>query len=106
MSPLTKCETFQEIEHWVGKTINWKCYFKFFLDSKRDQSYYLYLPERAVDYPQPQLLTNLRKKAFENIVGKGEMLVTRKVFDPTQREFLFLSYIYFVVCKCFQFRPV
>ena len=40
------------------------------------------------------------------------MLVTsifpfsHNVFLPSQKEFLFLSYIYFVVCKCFQFEQV
>ena len=48
----------------------------------------------------------------KNIVGKEKMLVTsifsfsRNVFYPFQKEFLFLSYTYFVVCKCFQFGQV
>ena len=30
---------------------------------------------------------------------------SHNVFYPSQKEFLFWSYIYFVVCKCFQFGP-
>ena len=41
----------------------------------------------------------LRKKAFENIVGKGENV-------GNQLKFQFLGYIYFVVCKYFQFGRV
>ena len=62
---------------------------------------------------QSRLLTTLKKKPIENIVGKKEkMLVTsifsfcHNVFYQSQRELLFLSSIYFVVCKCFQFGPV
>ena len=41
----------------------------------------------------------LRKKAFENIVGKGENV-------GNQLKFQFLGYIYCVVCKYFQFGRV
>ena len=56
--------------------------------------------------------SNLRKKPFENIVGKGEnagnqhFLLCPQCFLPSQVEFLFISYIYNVVCKCFEFGPV
>ena len=56
---------------------------------------------------QSQLLTTLTKKPFRNIVGKGEnagnqhFLLFHNVFYRFHKEFLFLSYIYFVVCKCF-----
>ena len=49
---------------------------------------------------------------YENIVEKEKMLVTsifsfsRKVFYPSQKKIQFLRYIYFVICKCFQFGPV
>ena len=52
------------------------------------------------------------KKPSENIVGKGEnagnqhFLIFPQCFLPVLKEFLFLSYIYFAVCKCFQFEPV
>ena len=55
----------------------------------------------------------LGKRTFGNIVGKMEkMLVTsifsfsQNVFYLCQNKFLFLGYIYCVVCKCFEFRPV
>ena len=49
---------------------------------------------------------------FETTVGKGEnagnqhFSFSHNIFHPFQREFLFLSCIYFVVCKCFQSGPV
>ena len=53
------------------------------------------------------------KEGFWKHCGEKEkMLVTsafsfsRNVSYPSQREFLHLSYIYFVGCKCFQFGPV
>ena len=62
---------------------------------------------------QSQLLMTLKKKTFANIVGKGEnaanqhfLLFRHNVFYQLWKVFLLLSYIYFVVCKCFQFRPV
>ena len=54
----------------------------------------------------------LKKKALENIVGKGKMVVNcifsfaHNVFYLSQDKFKFLSHIYFVVCICFQFGPV
>ena len=48
---------------------------------------------------QSRLLTTPRKEAFENIMGKN-------VFCPFRNKFQFLSYIYFVVCKSFQFELV
>ena len=57
---------------------------------------------------QTQLLTTLKKKSFENIVGKGENAVSsifsffQDIFYQSQKEFLFLIYIYFVICKCFE----
>ena len=47
-----------------------------------------------------------------NIVRKGEnagnqqFLISQIFFYTSKREFLFLSYIYLVVCKCFQYGPV
>ena len=53
------------------------------------------------------------KEAFlKTLWEKEKMLVTsifsfsHNVFYPSQKEFLYLSYIYCVVCKCFQFGPV
>ena len=52
---------------------------------------------------------HLPHNPFENIVGKGEnagnqhFLLFPQFFYPSQKQFLFLSYIYFLVCKCFQF---
>ena len=51
-------------------------------------------------------LTTVRKKPFENIVGKGEnagFSFSHNVFYPLQNKFKFFSHIYFVICKCFQF---
>ena len=51
-------------------------------------------------------------KMLKTLWEKEKMLVTsifffsHNVFYQSQKEFLFLSYIYFVVCKCFQFGPV
>ena len=51
---------------------------------------------------------NLLKRLWE----KEKMLVTsifsfsNHVFYQSQKEFLFLSYIYFVVCKCFEPGPI
>ena len=51
----------------------------------------------------------LKKKAFENNVGKGGNAVTsfssfsHNVFLSSDNKFHFLSHIYFVVCKCFEF---
>ena len=41
------------------------------------------------------------KEAFENIVGKGENAGNQHFLLFTQC-FQFFSYVYFVVCKCFQ----
>ena len=55
------------------------------------------------------------KEAFRKHYGKGEnagnqhFLLFPQCFlpiYPSQKQFLFLSYVYFVVCKCFQFGPV
>ena len=46
------------------------------------------------------------RKTFENIVGKGENAGNHNVFSPPMKKFQFLGHIYFVVCKCFEFRPV
>ena len=43
---------------------------------------------------------------FENIVGKGENAVSHNISYESRTEFLPLSYIYFVICKCFHFGPV
>ena len=54
----------------------------------------------------------LKKKAFEDIVGKGEMLVasvfsfSHYVFYSSHYKLPFLSQIYFAVCNCFQFDVV
>ena len=51
----------------------------------------------------------LKKKPFENSVGKEENAdkpaysLSHNVFFPFQKEFKFLSYIYFVVYEDFQF---
>ena len=61
---------------------------------------------------QIQLLTSQRKKTFENIVGKGEnvgnqnFLLFPLCFLPFSKQiliFIIEYYIYFVVCKSFQF---
>ena len=46
------------------------------------------------------------EKAFENTVGKGESIGSKNVFYFPQNISQFFSYIYFVICKCFQFGPV
>ena len=56
----------------------------------------------------------LEEKPFENIVGKEEnagnqhFLLFPQCFLslPPQKKIQFLSNIYRVVCKCFQFGPV
>ena len=59
-----------------------------------------------------ELTTTLKKKAFENIVGKGENAgnqhfpLFQECFLPVPRQISILSHIYFVVCKNFQFGPV
>ena len=61
---------------------------------------------------QSRLFTTLKKKPFENIVGKGEnssnqhFLNFPQCFLPIQNEYLLLIYIYFVLCKCFEFGTV
>ena len=56
--------------------------------------------------------TILTLKSFENIVGKGKMLVTsifsfsNNGFYPSQNKYQFFSHLYFVVCKCSQFGPI
>ena len=42
----------------------------------------------------------------ENMVGKGIFSFSHNVFYQSQKEFLFFSDIYFVVCKCFEYGPV
>ena len=55
---------------------------------------------------QSPLLTTLKKKPFENIVGRGEdagdqhFLLFPQCFQPYQRQ-KSSKYLYFVVCKCF-----
>ena len=52
------------------------------------------------------------KKTLEHIVEKEKMPVTNifsfshNVFYHSQNKFQFFSYIFIVVCKCFQFGPV
>ena len=53
-----------------------------------------------------RLLKTLKKKPFENIVVTSIFSFYSNVFSPPQKEFLFFSHIYFVICKCFQFKPV
>ena len=60
-------------------------------------------------YHQSKPLTTLKKKAFENNVGKGEIAGYKHVLlFPTfflyfsYKKFQDFSHIYFVVCKCFQ----
>ena len=55
---------------------------------------------------QCRLLTTLKKKPYEHIVGKGEnagsqyfLIFTQYVFYPFHKDFQYLSYIYFVVCN-------
>ena len=61
---------------------------------------------------QSRLLTFLKSRAFENIVGKEKMLVTsifslsHNVFYSSQAKFQFFIHIYFVVCIYFQFGLV
>ena len=62
---------------------------------------------------QSRLLTALEKKAFENIVGKGENAGVTSIFSffhnvfySSQRKFQFLTHNYFVVCKCSEFGLV
>ena len=62
---------------------------------------------------QSRLSTTLKKKPFENIVGNGEnagitsiFSFSHNVFYSSRNKFHFFSYIYFVVCKCFQYGPV
>ena len=44
---------------------------------------------------------------FGKHLGKGENTpFSHNVFYPSLKEFLSLSYIYFVVCKCVEFGPV
>ena len=58
------------------------------------------------------LIMTLKKKPFENIVGKAEhyskqhLLLSRNVLFPSQTEFLFLTKVYFDDCKCFEFGTV
>ena len=49
----------------------------------------------------------LRKKSFENIVGKGENVFSLfpTIFSALPKIKISLSHIYFVVCKVFQFEP-
>ena len=60
---------------------------------------------------QSRFLTTLYKKPFKNIVGKEEnagnqhfliFFFSHNVLYPFQNKFQFFSYIYYVVCKCFQ----
>ena len=56
-----------------------------------------------------RILTTLLKEPFENIMVKGENVVTSifffsyNVFYCFQNKFQFLGYVYFVVYKCFEF---
>ena len=59
---------------------------------------------------KPRLLMNLRKEAFENILGKGEKcwLISifsnsHNVFWHSPNKFQFFSHLFFVVCNCFRF---
>ena len=58
---------------------------------------------------QFQLLKTLKKKPLGNIMRKGGILETSissffcSVFFQSLKEYPFTSYIYFVICKCFQF---
>ena len=69
----------------------------------------LYNPNLTLNH-KSQLLTTLRKKAFENIVGKGEyagnqhFLLFPTMFSTLPKlDFGFLKPIYFAICRCFQF---
>ena len=54
----------------------------------------------------PNTTNQLKKTPFENLVDKGENADNHSVFYQPQKELLFLSYIYFFVCTCFEFGPV
>ena len=57
---------------------------------------------------QSRLITTLRKKPFENIVGKGEnagnqhFLIFLPYFLPIPQQISIFSHIYFVICSCCQ----
>ena len=56
---------------------------------------------------QSRLLMTLKKKPFENIVGKEENASLSTMFSTLPKTNInFFNHIYFVVCKCFQFWPV
>ena len=61
---------------------------------------------------QSRLLVTRKKKAFGNIVGKGEnaghqhFLLFPHFFPSFQIKLQFLSHTSFVICNCFQFGPV
>ena len=104
---------FQDIRYKI------KLYNKFD-DPNKDQIVFSMQPDHGLYYPKKnfnsfsklsRLLTRLRNKPFENLVGKGEnawnqhFLLFQPFFYPSQNKFQFFSYIYFVVCKCFQSEP-
>ena len=67
------------------------------------------------EYALQSLLTTLKKKPFENIVGEGENAGNQyfscfpTMFSTHPEKNLLsgngLNYIYFVVCECVEFRP-
>ena len=69
------------------------------------------LPGLTLYHTIPPLKT-LKKKPFENIVGKGENAGNQHysfshiVFYSSHSKFQSLIYIQIVVCKCFQFGQV
>ena len=60
----------------------------------------------------PDFLTTLEKKPFENIVGKEEnagnqhFLLFPHCFLTFPKQISIFSHIYFCVCKCFQFGQI
>ena len=75
----------------------------------------LYINHLLIPKPFPietRLLTTLRKKPFENIVGKGEnagnqhFLLFPQCFLTFPEQFSVFGHIHFVVCKCLEFGLV
>ena len=48
----------------------------------------------------------LDKKLFKNIVGKGENAGNTMFSTLAKTKIIIFKYLYFVVCKCFEFGPV
>ena len=96
-----------KVENIVEKKGENVAYKRFLLFEQTSKVYFLLFTIQNHDFQRPCI-----KSPLKTLWEKEKMLVTsifsfsHNVFYPSQNKLQLFNYIYFVVCKCFQFGPV